>query len=105
MVRRPPRSTRTDTLVPYTTLFRSNPNVKDGRSTRGLAVPKSNWANPLDTPPYEAYQVTCGVTFTFGGLRIDGNGSVLDVDLAPIPGLYAAGELVDRKSTRLNSSH
>jgi tricarballylate dehydrogenase len=41
-----------------------NPNVKDGRSTEGLAVPKSNWANPLDAPPYEAYQVTCGVTFT-----------------------------------------
>ncbi|MEQ8813932.1 MAG: FAD-dependent tricarballylate dehydrogenase TcuA [Thalassobaculum sp.] len=71
-----------------------NPNVKDGRGTRGLGVPKSNWANTLDTPPYEAYQVTCGVTFTFGGLRIDGSGQVLDVDLAPIPGLYAAGELV-----------
>lgn len=71
-----------------------DPNVKDGRSTRGLVVPKSNWANRLDTPPYEAYQVTCGVTFTFGGLRIDGNGQVQDVDLAPIPGLYAAGELV-----------
>ena len=71
-----------------------DPNVKDGRSTRGLTVPKSNWANRLDTPPYEAYQVTCGVTFTFGGLRIDGNGQVQDVDLAPIPGLYAAGELI-----------
>ena len=57
-------------------------------------MPKSNWANRLDTPPYEAYQVTCGVTFTFGGLRIDGNGQVQDLDLAPIPGLYAAGELV-----------
>ena len=71
-----------------------NPAVLDGRGTRGLAVPKSNWANLLDTPPYEAYAITCGITFTFGGLRIDATGSVLDTDLAPIPGLFAAGELV-----------
>ena len=48
-----------------------NPNVKDGRGTVGLAVHKSNWANTLDEPPFEAYQVACGITFTFGGLRID----------------------------------
>src|ERR1043166_10119246 len=47
-----------------------NPTVKDGRSTNGLPVPKSNWANVLDTPPFEAYAVTCGVTFTFGGVTI-----------------------------------
>jgi tricarballylate dehydrogenase len=71
-----------------------NPNVKDGRCTRGLAVNKTNWANTLDTPPYEAYAVTCGVTFTFGGLRVDTQANVLDKDLRPIPGLFAAGELV-----------
>ncbi len=71
-----------------------DPNVKDGRGTRGLAVPKSNWANPLDVPPYEAYAVTCGVTFTFGGLRVDEQARVMSVDGAPIPGLFAAGELV-----------
>jgi tricarballylate dehydrogenase len=71
-----------------------NPNVKDGRATRGLAIPKSNWANTLDTPPFEAYAVTCGITFTFGGLRINTDAQVLDTDGAPIPGLYAAGELV-----------
>jgi tricarballylate dehydrogenase len=71
-----------------------DPNVKDGRGTAGIAPPKSNWANPLDTPPFEAYQVTCGITFTFGGLRIDGEARVLDTDLEPIPGLFAAGELV-----------
>ena len=71
-----------------------DPNVKDGRGTAGLAVAKSNWANPLDTPPYEAYGVTCGITFTFGGLHIDGGGRVLDVAADPISGLYAAGELV-----------
>jgi len=71
-----------------------NPNVKDGRCTEGLAVPKSNWANVLDTPPYEAYAVTCGITFTFGGLRIDTEARVMNTDGEPIPGLYAAGELV-----------
>lgn len=71
-----------------------NPNVKDGRGTNGLAVPKSNWAVRIEQGPFEAYQVTCGITFTFGGLRIDDRGQVVDVDLNPIPGLYAAGELV-----------
>ncbi len=71
-----------------------NPNIKDGRGTDGLAIPKSNWANTIDEPPFEAFAVTCGITFTFGGLRIDTIGNVLDSDLDPIPGLYAAGELV-----------
>ncbi len=71
-----------------------DPNVKDGRGTSGLEVAKSNWANALDTPPFDGYGVTCGITFTFGGLHIDGEGRVLDVAADPIPGLYAAGELV-----------
>ena len=71
-----------------------DPTIKDGRGTRGLAVPKSNWANPLDTPPFEAYAVTCGITFTFGGLKIDTEARVMDSEDRPIPGLYAAGELV-----------
>jgi tricarballylate dehydrogenase len=71
-----------------------NPNIKDGRRTEGLAINKSNWANTLDAPPYEAYAVTCGVTFTFGGLRITTDGEVLNTDYRPIRGLYAAGELV-----------
>jgi tricarballylate dehydrogenase len=71
-----------------------NPNVKDGRRTEGLAIPKSNWANALDTPPFEAYAVTCGITFTFGGLRINTDAQVISTDDAPIPGLFAAGELV-----------
>ncbi|HXF65363.1 MAG TPA: FAD-binding protein, partial [Burkholderiales bacterium] len=72
-----------------------NHAVRDGRGTTGISPPKSNWANPLDTPPFEAYQVTCGITFTFGGLRINHrNGQVYDLNLVPIPGLYAAGEMV-----------
>lgn len=71
-----------------------NPNVKDGRGTRGLAVPKSNWANPLDKGPYLAFAVTCGITFTFGGVKITTEGEVVSLDDAPIPNLYAAGEMV-----------
>ena len=71
-----------------------NPNVRDGRCTEGLSVNKSNWANTIDTPPFEGYAVTCGITFTFGGLRIDTGAAVLDNDHQPIRGLYAAGELV-----------
>jgi tricarballylate dehydrogenase len=71
-----------------------NPNVKDGRGTEGLAIPKSNWANTLDTPPFEAYAVTCGITFSFGGLRINTHAQVVSTDGEPVPGLFAAGELV-----------
>lgn len=71
-----------------------DPNVKDGRRTLGLHPDKTNWANTFDSPPYEAYAVTCGVTFTFGGLRITPDAEVVDTDGAPIPGLYACGELV-----------
>jgi tricarballylate dehydrogenase len=71
-----------------------NPAVLDGKKTRGIAPPKSNWAQRLDTPPYVAYGVTCGITFTFGGLRVDQRAAVLDTEDRPVPGLYAAGELV-----------
>jgi len=71
-----------------------NPAVKDGRATRGLAVPKSNWAQPLDSPPFVGYAVTTGITFTFGGLKIDESARVIDCEQRVIPGLFAAGELV-----------
>ncbi len=71
-----------------------DPNSRDGRSAPGLAVPRSNWANPIDTPPFEAYAVTCGITFAFGGIRVTTEGQVVDTDLKPIPGLFAAGEMV-----------
>ena len=71
-----------------------NPNIKDGRRTTGLEVDKTNWANTLDEGPYEAYAVTCGITFTFGGLRITPEAEVVDTDGLVIPGLYACGELV-----------
>ena len=71
-----------------------NPTVLDGVHTENIEPPKTNWALPLDTPPYEGYAVTCGITFTFGGLRIDRRAQVMDTTDNPIPGLYAAGEIV-----------
>ena len=71
-----------------------DPNVKDGRGTVGLEIPKSNWSNRLDQPPFEAYAITCGITFTFGGVRINTSASVQDRDGRSIPGLYSAGEMV-----------
>ena len=72
-----------------------NPSTLDGVGTRGINPPKSNWALPFDSPPYLGYAVTCGITFTFGGLKIDPrSGQVLDTEDRPMTGLYAAGELV-----------
>lgn len=71
-----------------------NPNVKDGKCTVGLAVRKSNWAQPIDTPPFEAYAITCGVTFTFGGLKVTNEAQVVNTNHEAIPGLFAAGEMV-----------
>ena len=70
-----------------------NPTELDGKGTIGLTPPKSNWAQKFDSPPYIGYAVTCGITFTFGGLKIDTRCRVQDTSDVPIPGLYAAGEL------------
>ena len=64
----------------------------DAKATRGITPPKSNWALPLDAPPYLAIPVTGGITFTFGGLKCDPRARVHDTAGRPIPGLYAAGE-------------
>jgi tricarballylate dehydrogenase len=71
-----------------------DPTTRDRLATRGLALPKSNWAQRLDTPPFVAYAVTGGITFTFGGVRVTGRAQVLSTRFTPIPGLYACGEMV-----------
>jgi tricarballylate dehydrogenase len=71
-----------------------NPNVLDGRSTLGIDPPKSNWALPLEQGPFEAYQVTCGITFTFGGVRTDTGARVIDGDGRVMPGQFACGEML-----------
>jgi tricarballylate dehydrogenase len=71
-----------------------NPGVRDGMATRGLPLPKSNWAQRLDAPPFSVYPVTGGITFSFGGLKINQRAQVLGTDWNPIPGLYTCGEMV-----------
>jgi len=71
-----------------------NPRVLGGRGTVGVAAPKSNWANPLEQSPYEAYGVTCGITYTFGRVRVNHDANVIDSDGAPMANLFACGEMV-----------
>lgn len=72
---------------------RFDPFAKDGLATDGLQPPKSNWAQPLDAPPFVTYPVTCGITFTYGGLRVDREACVLSNEGRPLPGLFATGEI------------
>lgn len=71
-----------------------DPTRLDGKGTRGLALGKSNWAQCLDAPPFRAFPVTGGITFTYGGLKVDTRGAVERADGSAIEGLFACGELV-----------
>ncbi len=71
-----------------------NPGELDGMCTRGIEPAKSNWAQKLDQPPFRAYPVTGGITFSFGGLKINQHAQVIATDWTPIPGLYSCGEMV-----------
>jgi tricarballylate dehydrogenase len=77
-----------------TNLEAFNPNILDGVRTTGLRVDKTNWALPFGVSPFMAYPVTCGITFSYGGLKINPDAEVTHEGGSSIPGLYAAGELV-----------
>ncbi|WP_028031088.1 FAD-dependent tricarballylate dehydrogenase TcuA [Gemmobacter nectariphilus] len=70
-----------------------HPTELDGLATEGLEVPKTNWARPLDTPPYYGYQLRPGVTFTYLGLKVDARAQVHSAE-GPIRNLWAAGEIM-----------
>lgn len=73
---------------------RYDPTKKDGLATKGLALPKTNWAVKLDKPPYVAYSATGGITFTFGGLKVNKDAQVIGTDWRAIKGLFCCGEMV-----------
>lgn len=73
---------------------RFDPTRPDGKATVGLAIPKSNWACPIEAPPFRAYPVTGGITFTFGGVAVDRKAQVINTIDQPIAGLYASGDIV-----------
>ena len=70
-----------------------HPTELDGLATEGLEVPKTNWARPLDTPPFYGYQLRPGVTFTYLGLKVDARAQVHSAE-GPIRNLWAAGEIM-----------
>ena len=85
------------TLEAYNAACRSGedgftPLALDGLGTDGHAPRKSNWARPIDRPPFLAWPIIAANCFTFGGLKIDPRARVLNADGEAIPGLYAAGE-------------
>lgn len=71
-----------------------DPTRPDGRATSGLPLPKSNWACRIAAPPFRAYPVTGGITFTFGGLAVDERAQVISTIDQPIKGLFASGDIV-----------
>ena len=74
--------------------FNPDRHQLDGKCTAGIYPRKSNYSLSIEEPPFEAFPVRCGMTFTYGGLRIEPKtGQVQHVAGRPIPGLYAAGEM------------
>jgi tricarballylate dehydrogenase len=73
---------------------RFKPLELDGLATRGVEPRKSNWARPLDRPPYQAWPIMAACVLTYGGLKVDAHARVLNSDGDVMPGLYAAGETV-----------
>ena len=73
---------------------RFDPTVLDGLGSKGLEIEKTNWARPLDSPPFYAYPATGGITFTFGGVLINEDAQIVGTHRRPIPGLFACGEMV-----------
>lgn len=65
----------------------------DGKRTNGLNPEKSNWSRKLDNPPFYAWPMVPGITFTFQSVQIDQKARVLDKSGVPIENIYTAGEL------------
>ena len=70
------------------------PGRLDGRATRGWRCRNRTGRAASTTPPFRAYPVTCGITFTFGGVEINRNAQVISTMDQPIKGLFASGDIV-----------
>ena len=71
-----------------------NPSALDDCRTEGLSPNKTHWAQRLDSPPYWAYPLRPGITFTYLGLKVDAHTRVLMSDGQPAANVYAAGEVM-----------
>src|SRR3546814_17976525 len=111
MIRRQPRYTRTDTLFPYTTLFRSNPYYVDPIGTNQPVPVKYNFANdlgaPIDAGRVRGISAAAGLEQALGRWRVQLGGAYgrqkSRSDSINIPNRTRL--TADRKSTRLNSGH
>lgn len=84
------------TIAAFNAACRSGPfcpGKLDGLATTGLVPPKSNWARPIDTPPYRGYALRPGVTFTYLGLKVCERARVQGAN-GPLPNVWAAGEIM-----------
>lgn len=70
-----------------------HPTELDGVATEGLTPAKTNWARPIDTPPYYGYQLRPGVTFTYLGLKVSDTARV-QIPQGPLRNVWAAGEIM-----------
>ena len=68
--------------------------ILDDCATEGLSPPKTHWARTLDTPPYYAYPLRPGITFTYLGVAIDDKARMLMQDGKPAANVFAAGEIM-----------
>ncbi len=90
-------STLADTVRGYNAAVRpgwSNDKVLDECRTEGLTPPKSHWARQMDTPPYYAYPLRPGITFTYLGVKVDDRARVLMTTGERVCNLFAAGEIM-----------
>ena len=85
------------------TVRRFNESVRPGQfdhtllddcRTEGLLPPKSHWAQAIDTPPFLAYPLRPGITFTYLGVKVNESANVVIEDGSPAPNFFAAGELM-----------
>ena len=69
-------------------------DILDANCTVGITPPKSHWAIPIDRPPFYAFPLRPGITFTYMGVAIDDTGRVLTQSGIPFKNIYAAGEIM-----------
>ncbi|MEE8455349.1 MAG: FAD-dependent tricarballylate dehydrogenase TcuA, partial [Limibaculum sp.] len=67
--------------------------ILDGRATHDLTPDKTNWARPIDQPPFTGFPLRPGITFTYLGLAVDENAAVQLAGGGPAANIYAAGEI------------
>jgi tricarballylate dehydrogenase len=68
--------------------------ILDDCRTEGLTPPKSHWARPIETPPFYAYPVRPGITFTYLGTRVNQQARMIMKSGAPSANMFAAGEIM-----------